>query len=147
MKPANKKDLNVASLRAAVSRPAKRRINHEQAIHKQILHGLRVMLPRGWIVQHTPNKPRSKVSGAIEKSMGAVAGWPDLMVLGYCEKRESATAWFFEVKKPKGTTSNAQVTVHDKLMDLGFRVAVVRSWEDALEACRDWDLPIRAKFP
>jgi hypothetical protein len=118
----------------------------EQAIHKTILAGLRQLLPHGWRVVHVPNKPRSEIAGAIEKSMGAQAGFPDLMILGRTEER-GPTTYFLEVKAPKGRTSAAQLQFHDDLTDLGFAVAVVKSWEDALEQCRKWRLPLKRTFP
>jgi len=33
--------------------------------------------------------------------------------------------------------------MHDKLQDCGFKVAIVRSVSDALDAARSWGLPLR----
>lgn len=107
----------------------------EQSIHKAILSYLRATLPHGWIVQHTPNKPRSVIAGAVEKAMGAVKGWPDLAVYG------PGSVHFLEIKAEKGRLSDAQWLVHDGLRDLGFQVAVVRSVDDVRAKVREWGLP------
>lgn len=107
----------------------------EQAIHKAILGYLRTTLPHGWVIQHTPNKPRSMVAGAIEKSMGAIKGWPDLAVYG------PGSVHFIEVKAEKGRLSDAQWLVHDGLRDLGFPVTVVRSVDDVRAKVKEWGLP------
>jgi len=33
--------------------------------------------------------------------------------------------------------------MHDRLQSQGFRIAIVRSVEDALDAARSWGLPLR----
>jgi hypothetical protein len=117
----------------------------EAAIQKAIVRGLRYLLPSGWLIQSTSNKPRSKVAGAIEKGMGAIAGWPDLAVYGpACAPRElSPPTWFIEVKAGKGRLSEAQREVHDRLKDLGYGVGVARSLDDALALGRAWRWPLR----
>jgi hypothetical protein len=117
----------------------------EAQIQKAIVQGLRQLLPWGWLIQSTANKPRSKVAGAIEKSMGAIAGWPDLAVYGpACAPRElSPPTWFIEVKAGKGRLSEAQREVHDRLKDLGYGVGVARSLDDALALGLAWRWPLR----
>lgn len=119
---------------------------HEEQIQRAIVHALRIALPHGWLVMAVPNKPRSKVSGALEKSMGAMAGWPDLQVMGCIIDEDPAAArpfaGFMEVKTKTGRVQPVQRGMHDKLMDCGFPVAVVRSVEDALATAQAWGLPI-----
>jgi hypothetical protein len=121
----------------------------ESAIQKSIVQGLRILLPHGWLVQSTANKPRSKVAGAIEKGMGAIAGWPDIAVYGDMGGDDEdfrailPTVWFLEVKTAKGRLSPAQVEVHDRLKDLGYEVGVARSLDDALALGRAWRWPLR----
>jgi hypothetical protein len=125
----------------------------EASIQKSIVQALRIALPHGWIVQATANKPRSMISGAIEKAMGTVSGWPDLALYGSIEMecdgcaREGARpfAGFMEVKTKAGRLSESQRACHDRLLDCGFRVAVVRSVDDALAAAHSWGLPLRIK--
>lgn len=119
---------------------ARRRMRDaEGPIHRSVAAYLRRSLPAGWIVTHAANKPRSAQQGAREKAMGATAGWPDLQILG--PGPSGPSAWFMEVKAPGGKVSDAQREVHDRLMDAGFGVRIVRSVEDARKAVADWHLP------
>ncbi|MGE8129039.1 hypothetical protein ACQKQD_18860 [Methylobacterium sp. NPDC080182] len=121
------------------------RVDRESPVHIAILDYLRATLPHGWRVKHTPNKPRSMQQGRREKRMGAIAGWPDLDIIGPADF--SPSIWFLEVKPPivkglkKEGPSDVQLDVHDALGDLGHAVKVVRSVEEARQAVRDWRLP------
>ena len=117
-------------------------IRHEDPIHIAIIDYLKATLPHGWVIQHTPNKPRSKIAGAQEKRMGALAGWPDIAVYGRNSNNGiTPVAYFLEVKAPKGRVSEAQHIVHDKLNDLGFPITVVRSIDDVRACARVWGWP------
>lgn len=116
----------------------------EAPIHKSIVQYLRATLPHGWVVQSTPNKPRSKIAGAQEKRMGAVKGWPDIAIYGNAEEAGElvrTVTYFLEVKAPKGRVADAQHEIHDRLQDLGFPVGVVRSVDDVRALVREWRLP------
>jgi hypothetical protein len=115
----------------------------EQAIHRQIVAGLRAALPRRWVVAHIPNGGhRSDVEGAIFKAMGVLPGMPDIMILG--ETDEGSRAWFFEVKRDhKAPLTAHQKNVHETLRDLGFAVEVVTSWTEALRWANHWRWPLR----
>jgi hypothetical protein len=73
-----------------------------------------------------------------------------LMILG-CEEEEDGgvvvyrepRTFFLEVKSAKGRPSLPQLDMHDRLLDLGFQVAICRSIDDARDACIRWNLPIR----
>lgn len=118
------------------------RASDEDDIQRAIVKYLRHVLPSGFIVQSTANKPRSVVAGAREKSMGAVAGWPDLALYGQTEDGQP-TAWFLEIKTPCGKLSDKQHAVHDRLKLAGFPVAIARSVDDARDQLRAWGLPSR----
>ncbi len=111
----------------------------ESPIHRSVTQYLRRSLPVGWLVTHAANKPRSAQQGAREKAMGAMAGWPDLQILG--PGPNGPSCWFMEIKAPGGKLSEAQRQVTDRLVDAGFPVRVVRSVEDARKAVADWRLP------
>jgi hypothetical protein len=118
----------------------------EETIHRSIVQYLRAVLPHGWIVQHTANKPRSKVAGGIEKSLGAIKGWPDIAIYG--ARQGYRDLWypvvaFLEVKAPKGRVTPEQSAVHDRLKAMGFLVAVVRSIDNVQDISRAWGLPTR----
>ena len=111
----------------------------EGPVQKSVLAYLRRTLPHGFLIQHTANRPRSRVQGGKEKALGAVKGWPDLAIYGPGLKGPSV--WFAEIKTPGGKVSEAQREVHDRLQECGFSVRIVRSVEDARKAVSDWRLP------
>lgn len=119
----------------------------EQQLQKAIVNALRLALPSRWIVSHYPaGGYRSRVEGSILKGMGVLAGFPDIMIFGEVVDGAglaTATAWFLEVKSGKGEPTPIQREMHNQLRALGFDVAVVRSIDDALEACLFWHLPLR----
>lgn len=123
--------------RAATARRKAR--DAEGPIHRAVKTYLRSTLPTGWIVTHAANKPRSAQQGAREKAMGALAGWPDLQILG--PGPGGPSSWFMEIKAPGGKLSEAQREVGDRLLDAGFSVRVIRSVDDARKAVADWGLP------
>lgn len=119
---------------------AKRRVRDaEGPIQRAILAYFRQTLPHGFLIQHTANRPRSRVQGGKEKALGAVKGWPDLAIYG--PARFGSTVWFAEIKAPGGRVSDAQRDVHDRLLGLGFNVRILRSVEDARKAVSDWGIP------
>jgi hypothetical protein len=118
---------------------AKQRRDIEGPLHRQILRYLRMTLPASWIIHHSANKPRSMRQGAREKLLGAIAGWPDLAIYG--PGPAGPSAWFMEIKPPRGRVSDDQHDVHDQLLDAGFPVRVIRSVEEARAAVYDWGLP------
>jgi hypothetical protein len=114
----------------------------EQAIQRQIISGLRAGLPKSWLVFHVPNGgQRSKIEAAIFSAMGVMPGIPDIVILG--ETEAAATAWFLEVKSDTGRLTPIQKACHERLQELGFGVAVVRSWDEALKQIGHWRLPHR----
>ena len=120
----------------------------EEHIQRAVVRALRIALPHGFIVMAVPNKPRSRLAGAIEVGLGAMAGWPDLQVMGCIIGEDPADArpftGFMEVKAPKGRVQPVQREMHEKLNACGFPIAIVRSVDDAIEAARGWGLPIRS---
>jgi hypothetical protein len=114
----------------------------EDGVHIAILNYLRTVLPHGWRVKHVPNQPRSAIAGLRQKRMGAIAGWPDLMIFG-----PKPHTYFIEVKASKGRVRDNQTEVHDALKDLDYSVGVARSIEDARKLCRAWELPIKDTAP
>jgi hypothetical protein len=107
----------------------------EQAIHKAVVHYLRVALPHGWLVHHSPNGgKRSQVEAAIFKALGTVPGWPDITVMGESPVTGWPGCWFMEVKAPGGRLTDVQRACHDRLRDLGFAVAVVHDIDEARRA-------------
>lgn len=114
----------------------------EQSLQRTIVDGLRAALPPSWLVCHYPaGGYRRPVEAAIFKAIGTIPGFPDLMVLG--EAEWGAATYFLEVKAGKGVVTDIQRACHERLRNLGFGVAVVRSWDDVLTTCKQWRLPLR----
>ncbi len=129
----------VALQRERAAAAKQRRKDVEGPIHRAILAYLRATLPAAWIVHHTPNNPRSVRQGARDKRNGAIAGWPDLGIYG--PGPVASSVWFAEIKPPGVRVPDHQRDMHDRLMDAGFQVRVLRSVEDARKAVSDWHLP------
>ena len=122
---------------AALNKRRKKPVDREGPIQIDIVNWLRKVLPDECIVHHCKNEV-NKRGWAIAKeqaratTMGAVKGFPDLLVLTY------AGAVFFEVKAPKGYPSKGQKSVHAGLERLSYPVAVVRSIDDVRAALVSW---------
>lgn len=119
----------------------------EQQLQKAIVNALRLALPSRWIVSHYPaGGYRSRVEGAVLKGMGVLPGFPDIMIFGEVVDGAglaTATAWFLEVKAGNGPVTPVQRALHEKLRELGFDVAVVRSLDEVFTACRQWHLSLK----
>ena len=106
----------------------------EYAIHVAIVDLLKLQLPAGCVVHHSPNEGRHKVQyRAKQKRLGVQPGWPDLEVFIPRELWKSpadCTPIFLEVKTAKGRTSQNQRRVHKHLREAGAEVHIVRSIED-----------------
>lgn len=79
------------------------------------LHGL---------LWHNYNNPRNKVAGAQLKTMGLIAGVPDLIFVGH------GVPTFFELKTKTGRVSGVQSEIHAKLNEHGMVVHIIRDVEE-----------------
>lgn len=119
-----------------------RRSRPEQSFQRMVVDGLRAFLPRTWLIVHYPaGGYRTPAEAGIFKAMGAIPGFPDIMVLG--EASWGAGAWFLELKTGKLGPTEVQAACHDKLRGLGFGVEVVRSWPEVLTVARQWRWPMK----
>lgn len=117
----------------------------EKIIQKDVIDYLRAVLP-GAIVHHARNEINKRGSAiarelAEAKRLGAVSGFPDIIAI--CPA--SIGVFFFEVKAKRSYPSEAQRAIHSTLDALGYRVAVVRSIDDAAAALNAWGVPHRGK--
>jgi hypothetical protein len=123
----------------------------EQSLQRQIIRGLRLGFPPGWVIAAIPNGGgRTKIEGAILKGQGVLAGMPDIIICGCRHFDETSplaepvpVCAFLELKAGKGRLTAVQHDIHDRLKALGHAVAVVRSLEDAARCCQDWNLPLK----
>lgn len=137
-------------------RPKRKNVSRELPVHRECLAYLRVALP-GAAINHSPNgfhvpmppdlPPRWRAffqhatarEMAKLKTMGAVSGWPDLMVI------HQGRAMAFEIKAEKGRASEDQDNALRQLAANGALVAVVRSAADCQAALERWGVPISAR--
>ena len=106
----------------------------EAQIHQAVLQYLLYQFPRA-VIHHSPNEgvrggAVGILDGAKRKAMGMCAGFPDIEVL----PDRSFGPMYFEIKAADGRVSPAQRDVLDRLVNLGYHVAVVRSVDDAKRA-------------
>jgi len=107
------------------------RADKEGPIHRAIVAYLRTVLP-GALIHHSPNEGvRGGRSGARDgqrrKSMGQMAGWPDLEVF------TSGRFFMLEVKAEDGRLSPAQQAIRDRFDAMNIAYFVVRSIQDVEE--------------
>jgi hypothetical protein len=111
----------------------------EETIHVSILEWMRLVLPPGSLIWHTPNGGSRDVREAAKlKKMGVVPGIPDLVVF-----MDGAFAFSLEVKAQAGRLSAEQHGVHAVMRRLGFKVAVVRGIDEARQALASWGVQTR----
>ena len=89
----------------------------------------------GCLVVHVPNAgKRSLVAGRRIKAEGMLPGFPDLLIY------RGGKHALLEVKRPGYTPSDvspAQRDMHATLERLGFKVAIVTSQDEAVQALKD----------
>lgn len=118
-----------------------KRVGREGPIHRAIVAYLRAVMPKA-IIHHSANESHLSGRGAMlatvrKKADGMLPGFPDILVLPYA----TVGPMLFEVKAEGGKVTETQKAVHDLLAELGYRVAVVRSVDDARETLREWSIP------
>ena len=111
----------------------------EYELHVSILSYLRIALPEGSAIHHSPNEGAHKIAYRMkQKRQGVIAGWPDLEIFVPPAAWTSETVpWcpiFLEIKTPKGRVSENQKAAHKLLTSCGCAVAVVRSIEETAQA-------------
>ena len=117
----------------------------ENTIHRSILHWLQLVMPDA-VVHHSANEgvrsgKAGVIDGARKKSMGQVAGFPDLQVLPF----SNIGPLFFEVKTKTGKASKVQLALFEKFEALGYKVRIVRSIDDTRQALADWGVATKER--
>ena len=118
---------------------------NEAGIHRSIIAWLRQVMPDA-IVHHSANEgvrggKAGMLDGARRKSMGQVAGFPDITVL----TGAYVGALFFEVKALTGKVSPDQQIILGRLDTFGHKVAVVHSIDDVRAKLCEWGVPTKEK--
>jgi hypothetical protein len=108
----------------------------EQAVQKALfLDHLRIRGVPGIFAWHTPNGGwRSRVEGAIMKSIGTMPGIPDILIL------REGHLYGLELKSERGRLTPAQFQCHVRLEAAGAKVAVAVGIDEALAQLEAWGL-------
>jgi hypothetical protein len=107
----------------------------EQQIQKAVVEHLAWRARPGVFAFHVPlGGFRRPVEAAILKSIGTVAGIPDIICIfeGRC--------FCLEVKSERGRVTDVQRVVHERLRDAGAEVAVAYGVDEALTLLGEWHL-------
>jgi hypothetical protein len=127
-------------MRTGAGTHRKPRRRPEQAIQRNIVDTLRMILPRDSFLFAVPNGgARSGLEASIFQGQGVIAGVPDLMLCW------AGRAFGLEVKADNGTMSPRQHATHDVMRRAGVPVAVVRGLPEAIAFLREQQVPLRIK--
>lgn len=111
----------------------------EQQLQQQVAGFIRKAYP-GLLWWHTPNQSGRRDAarlGKILKSMGVLAGVPDLTII-----LPTGHAAFIELKAGKGKLTEGQEAFRDKCQSVGCFWAEARSLEEVAEALHRWLHPL-----
>jgi hypothetical protein len=107
----------------------------EQQMQRQVFAHIRARSYPGVFAFHVANGVNSSARiGGIMKSMGLVAGVPDICII------HRATSHFLELKVGRNKPTQRQKDVMDMLQLAGARVAVAYSLDEALYTLECWGI-------
>jgi hypothetical protein len=113
----------------------KRRRRPEQAIQVAVFQHIRARGAPGLVAFHPANGgARTAVEGAILKSMGVVAGVPDLFAV------HQGRCYAMELKAPGGRATESQLAMIAALERAGAYTCVAEGLDRALAALEAWGL-------
>lgn len=105
----------------------------EQQLHRAVAEYLDMVLPPYSAWTTIGHGGGGKIRGAQLKAMGVKPGWPDIHIL-------AGTAYYIELKTPKGRVSDKQKAVMDAIWNAGGEWAVCRSVDDVADTLKGWGL-------
>jgi len=111
------------------------RARPEASLQRAVLaHLSRRGMPGLWYC-HIPNGGyRGAIEAAIFKSLGVVAGAPDLLLIF------NGRTYALELKTAKGRLSPAQIWTQERMREAGATVATAVGIDEALDILRQWGL-------
>ena len=99
----------------------------EQDLQRACVTWFKYQYPKG-IIHHSPNGgKRGKIEAAIFKSLGVLAGWPDLVCV------HDGRILFVELKSGNGKESMAQAIVRISMLKNGFEVHLCRTLNEFIQ--------------
>jgi hypothetical protein len=124
-----------------VSYLKKRKRQSELSLQQHLVKTLALVLPKDVFFTHFPMGGGGSEHGARLNSMGAVAGFPDLLFI------YQGRAYGLELKSKGGELSANQRFTFARLWDCGMKIEVARSEPEALARLREMGIPLRVKEP
>jgi hypothetical protein len=107
----------------------------EQQIQRAVIDHLRWRAVPGVFTFHPANGGwRSAVEAAIFKSLGVVAGVPDIIII------HGGRCYGLELKSVNGRLTDVQRIAHERLREAGALIAVVHGIDAALAQLAEWQL-------
>src|ERR1700730_14003396 len=107
----------------------------EQQIHRAVIDHLRWRGMPGVVAFHPANGGwRSAIEAKIFKSLGVVAGVPDIIII------HSGQCFGLELKADRGRLTNVQCDAHERMREAGALVAVAHGIDAALAQLAEWHL-------
>jgi hypothetical protein len=114
-----------------------KRAQPERQFHKAVADMLRVGLIPPAFASTIGHGGGGRIRGAILKTMGVVAGLPDILLF------HDSAAFGLELKSSVGKLSSPQIACHFKLRQAKIPVEVCRSLNDVIRALDSWRIPHR----
>jgi VRR-NUC domain len=112
-----------------------RRRTPEADIQRCVFQHLRLRAPKDAFYFHPfSGGARRPIEAAIYKSLGAIAGLPDVIVI------HRSRVFCLELKSTTGKLSETQRTTHDRMRASGALVEVAHGIDQALEQLTGWGL-------
>ena len=110
--------------------------HRETTIHKAIVQAFKLLRKPDVLMFHVANERRcSEKEGSFLKSLGVVAGVPDLIFV----MPGGITCWM-EIKVPNGRLTPEQRAFHDVLTANEHRCVVVHSLDEAIHIMQLWNV-------
>jgi hypothetical protein len=112
-----------------------RRHRPEQQVHRAVVAHLNARGVPGVVFLHPANGgARSRIEGAIFKSLGVAAGAPDLLLW------HQGRAYALELKAESGRVSESQADMLERLSNAGVATAVATGIDEAVATLESWQL-------
>lgn len=122
-----------------------RRKQPEQGLQQAVAKLLDMILADPVVYTAIGHGGGGAVRGAILKSMGVKAGFPDVIVSVpiECGRIKASLMVGIELKSKDGSASFEQKRIHEALTRSGWHIFICRSVEEVVDALREAGVPMR----